>query len=190
MTDLEQYFKEYKNLMMHLSTLFECWTTSYSLLEDQVFRENVLKEKLADQEKEELDKKITDLEFQIKNCENSIINIINKIKRTLERRLYYSLSVINSINQEHIEAMKYYDRLIDDYKEAMIRFGKHNINISFVKLEQSKLKLNTSIKDFNEKMILAHNIGARLIDTNEALSTAKRKEFERLKEELKKENIV
>lgn len=37
-----------------------------------------------------------------------------------------------------------------------------------------------------KKMILAHNISVGLIDTKEALSTAKRKEFERLKKNLRK----
>lgn len=179
---IQEAFQKYDALFLHLSTLVASWASLWRELDIQAFKENYLKEKVSDNEKEDLEERILEIEGKIEGCKKEIINLINIIKTVLQKEFVYDLKIINFVNRKHVDAMQQYNYVIDLYNRTRDEYIGNNINIDFVDLEKSKRELNKQILEFNIQFVGENNIG--LLTSNEAATIADKEVVELIRKRI------
>lgn len=179
---IREAFQKYDELFLHLSTLVDNWVSIWRELDTQIFKESYLKEITSDIEKENLERRILEIEEKIRACEIEIVNLINIIKTILQREFVYDLNVINFVNCKHVDAMQQYNYIVDLYNKTKDNYIRKNININFVDLEKSKKELKKQIIEFNVQVVGENNIG--LLTPKEASDIADRETIELIRKRL------
>lgn len=179
---IQEAFQKYDELFLHLSTLVGNWASAWRELGTQAFKEGYLKEKVSDSEKEDLERRILEIEEKIEACKIEIINLINTIKTILQKDFVYDLTVINFVNCKHVDAMQQYNYVVDLYNKTKEDYIGKNININFVDLEKSKKELNNQIIEFNVQFVGENNVG--LLTSKEASVIADKETIELIRKRL------
>lgn len=151
MTELEKAFKEYRAIAEELHNKVREYCHYFSLLRNQELKENILQEDVSEEEKEEIDKKIEELETTIHNLFIRFLNHANTVERAIQREKIVDFNLINMLNEEHIDVMEEYISVIKRFKSLKKKHPKYDFDsvIDFSEMERQKMKLNDAILDFN-----------------------------------------
>lgn len=144
-------FKTYHDLMYKLSNLYFDYSVTFNQLEQQAFKESVLNEKVSDEEKEEIENKISYLENNISKVQ-SLISSHLKIMETLLKKENNALQETEAekINRMHISIMEDYNICIQLLKSLEKEYKEWDFSkVSFSQIDAEKMKLNIAIKKYN-----------------------------------------
>ena len=145
-------FKTYHDLMYKLSNLYFDYYRSFNQLEQQIFKESVLNEKVSDREKEEIENKISDLENNISKILSSISSHL-KIMEILLKKENVALqeTEVNQVNRMHISTMGDYNTCIQRLKSLEREYKEWDFSkVNFSQTDTEKMKLNIAIKKYND----------------------------------------
>lgn len=166
-------FKIYHDLMYELSNLYFDYSVTFNQLEQQVFKESVLNEKVSDEEKEEIENKISYLENNISKVQ-SLISSHLKIMETLLKKENSALQETEAekINRMHISIMEDYNICIQLLKSLERKYREWDFSkVSFSQIDVEKMKLNIAIKKYNDNNLKLMDY--KLYDIFEAQKIAK-----------------
>lgn len=174
-------FKIYQDLMYKLSNLYFDYSVTFNQLEQQVFKESVLNEKVSDEEKEEIENKISYLENNISKVQ-SLISSHLKIMETLLKKENSALQEMEAekINRMHISIMEDYNICIQLLKSLERKYKEWDFSkVNFSQIDTEKMKLNIAIKRYNDNNLKLMNY--KLYDIFEAQKIAKEEANEIIK---------
>ena len=166
-------FKIYHSLMYKLSNLYFDYYRAFNQLEQQIFEESVLNEKISDEEKEEVENKISDLEDNISKVLVSISSHL-KIMEALLKKENNALQEkeAKKINRMHISTMGDYNSCIQRLKSLEKEYEKWDFSkVDFSQTDAEKMKLNIAIKKYNDNNLKMMDY--KLYDVFEAQKIAK-----------------
>lgn len=166
-------FKIYHDLMYKLSNLYFDYSVTFNQLEQQIFKESVLNEKVSDEEKEEIENKISYLESNISKVQ-SLISSHLKIMETLLKKENGALQETEAekINRMHISIMEDYNICIQLLKSLERKYKEWYFSkVNFSQIDTEKMKLNIAIKRYNDNNLKLMNY--KLYDIFEAQKIAK-----------------
>lgn len=166
-------FKIYHDLMYKLSNLYFDYSVTFNQLEQQVFKESVLNEKVSDEEKEEIENKISYLENNISKVQ-SLISSHLKIMETLLKKENSALQETEAekINRMHISIMEDYNICIQLLKSLERNYKEWDFSkVNFSQIDAEKMKLNIAIKRYNDSNL--KSVDYKLYDIFEAQKIAK-----------------
>lgn len=166
-------FKKYEELMDKLYDLTFKYHNAFGKLEQQIVKESILEEKVSDEEKEEIETKITELETKISEVQKDLINHV-KMMETLLKRDDNALQekAVDRINRIHISTMVEYNGCITFLKDLKNNYGDWN----FSKVEIGNTigkecrKLNEVIGLYNEKNL--NDVDYKVLNVIEAKKIA------------------
>ena len=174
-------FKTYHDLMYKLSNLYFDYYRAFNQLEQQVFKESVLNEKVSAEEKEEIENKISDLENNISKILSSISSHL-KIMEILLKKENVALqeTEANQVNRMHISTMGDYNICIQRLKSLEKEYKEWDFSkVNFSQTDTEKMKLNIAIKKYNDNNLKLMNY--KLYDVFEAQRIAKEEADEAIK---------
>lgn len=166
-------FKIYHDLMYKLSNLYFDYSVTFNQLEQQIFKESVLNEKVSGEEKEEIENKISYLENNISKVQ-SLISSHLKIMETLLKKENSALQETEAekINRMHISIMEDYNICIQLLKSLERKYKEWDFSkVNFSQIDTEKMKLNIAIKRYNDNNLKLMNY--KLYDIFEAQKIAK-----------------
>lgn len=166
-------FKTYHDLMYKLSNLYFDYCGTFNQLEQQIFKESVLNEKVSDEEKGEIENKISDLENNISKVQSSISSHL-KIMETLLKKENCALreTEAKKVNRMHISTMGDYNTCIQRLKSLEKEYEEWDFSkVSFSQIDAGKMKLNIAIKKYNDNNLKLMDY--KLYDILEAQKIAK-----------------
>lgn len=174
-------FKTYHDLMYKLSNLYFDYYRAFNQLEQQVFKESVLNEKVSDEEKEDIENKISDLENNISKILSSISSHL-KIMEILLKKENVALqeTEANQVNRMHISTMRDYNICIQRLKSLEKEYKEWDFSkVNFSQTDTEKMKLNIAIKKYNDNNLKLMDY--KLYDVFEAQRIAKEEADEAIK---------
>lgn len=174
-------FKIYHDLMYKLSNLYFDYHIAFNQLEQQIFKESVLNEKVSDEEKREIENEISDLENNISKVQSSISSHL-KIMETLLKKENVALqeTEANRINRMHISTIEDYNVCIQQLKSLEKEYKDWDFSkVSFSQIDAEKMKLNIAIKKYNDNNLKLMDY--KLYDVFEAQRIAKEEAVKVLK---------
>lgn len=174
-------FKTYHDLMYKLSNLYFDYSVTFNQLEQQVFKESVLNEKVSDEEKEEIENRISYLENNISKVQ-SLVSSHLKIMETLLKKENSALQETEAekINRMHVSIMEDYNICIQLLKSLERKYKEWDFSkVNFSQIDTEKMKLNIAIKRYNDNNLKLMNY--KLYDIFEAQKIAKEEANEIIK---------
>lgn len=175
--DVKKAFKEYSKLLEKLSNLLFEYDKCFRVMDNQALRENVLHEKVSDEEKEEIENKIVKLETEIQELVEKLISLENIMATLLEQDQALDEKVVNIINRDHVSAMSEYNHVMARYNRICKDYKDYDFScIDFFKLENGRKKLNVAIKKYNQKFLSKEDYS--LLSVYEATKVAKEEDYE------------
>ena len=166
-------FKIYQSLIAELRALVFQYRQAFKQLENQVYKESILNERISNQDKKRVERRIFLLQERINGMLPEIEDHIQKMKNHLENE-YIALteSEVEEINRKHISTMTLYINCVIELEDLKKNYKDWDFScVSFYKVDAEKAKLNSAIQQYN-------NTNLRLMDykvyeVSEALKAAR-----------------
>ena len=169
-------FRTYQELLLELDKLYFQYQSLMRRMNVQFFREQVLHEKVSEDEREKIAKQIADLESSIEILIPEISEHMQRMKGNLKKEnTDLPKDEIDTINRDHADAMSSYNYCVSRLKTLESRYTDWDFSkVDFSKLDSKKMQLNIAIKKYNEVNLKLMDY--KLYDVFEAQEIAKNEE--------------
>lgn len=170
---IQEAFEKYYNLMFELSHLCRLYHSTFNEISRLNIRESILHKEVSEARKQELDRKLTLLEEDIKNITNTLVAHLDRMEDLLKNE---AVAIMRQeafeINRDHISAMCEYRSSMQSLK-AIQKYSDcpERMRVSLYTLETKKKALHIAIKEYNDKNLRLMDY--KLMDVLEAEETAK-----------------